>query len=83
MVHLFVVMIDWKISIFGLWRHVLGQQLTKNGEKSQKQHFFKNLFHFMYTEGFEVVFPVNGSLIDDKNVHEDLKMKILLETILR
>ena len=36
----------------------------------------------MYTKGFEVIFSVNGSLIDDKNDHEDLKMKIILKTSL-
>ena len=48
----------------------------------KKQHYFLNLSHFMYTKGFEVIFSVNGSLIDDKNDHEDLKMKIILKTSL-
>ena len=36
----------------------------------------------MYTKGFEVVFSVNGSLIDDENVHEGFKIKIFLKTSL-
>ena len=36
----------------------------------------------MYTKGFEIVFSVNGSLIDDKNVHEGLKIKTFLKTSL-
>lgn len=36
----------WKKSIFGLWRHVLGQQLAKNGEKSQKTALFFKFISF-------------------------------------
>ena len=32
----------------------------------------------MYTKGFEVVFSVNGSMIDDKIVHKGLKIKFFL-----
>ena len=41
-----------------------------------------NINLIMYTKGFEVVFSVNGSLIDDKNVHKGLKIKIFLTTSL-
>ena len=53
--------------------------MTKNGEKrnKKKQHFFVNLLHFLYTKGFEVGSPVNDSLIDDKNVHEGLKITMV------
>ena len=34
----------------------------------------------MYTKGFEVIFSVNGSLIDDKNDHEDLNAYLYLNT---
>ena len=36
----------------------------------------------MYTKGFEVVFSVNGGLINDENVHEGLTIKIFLKTSL-
>ena len=52
------------------------------GEKSQKTVLFLDLFHFMYTKAFEVNLPVNGSLIDDKNIYQDLKLKIFLKTLL-
>ena len=51
-------------------------------KKGKKQHFFENLSHFMFTKGFEVVFSVNGILIDVKNVHEHLKIKIFVKTSL-
>ena len=66
-----------KKKIFGLWRHLLGiwRKIVK---KVKKRHFFFKFISFHVHKRFWSSFICKyGSMIDDKNVHEGLKIEKL------